>query len=72
MDDSFPIPDHGSVCGVLPGKMIKVSSIIWKDKPHSAAMSCDFPGTDLKNLPTSLTGCASQCSTTRGCTHYSW
>ena len=72
MDDSFPITDLGSVCGILPGKMVKVSPIIWKDKPHSSALSCDFPGNDLKNLLTSRSDCAGQCSTTRGCTHYTW
>jgi len=51
MDDAYPVEDLGSVCGVVPRKMIKVSTLRWKEKPHPSALSCDFPGNDLKHLP---------------------
>jgi hypothetical protein len=72
MDDSFPVDDPGSVCGIIPEKMaVPKPKISWKNTPNSARV-CDFPGKDLKNVTTEIDQCFNRCSATVNCTHYSW
>jgi len=51
------------------------AQINWQDgQPQGIrwALACDFKGNDLSNQKTSGPNCASTCTSTSGCTHFTW
>ena len=51
------------------------AQINWQDgQPQGTrwALACDFIGNDLSNQKTSGQDCASTCTSTSGCTHFTW
>jgi hypothetical protein len=65
-EDAIIELDHNYFCGIVD----TYQRIDWKKE--NWAFGCDFLGQDLSNAKTQQKDCKQTCSSTQGCTHYTW
>lgn len=60
--------DITTLCGVITTQESR-GNIYWKT---NWAHACKFPGNDLSNIQVRADECGGRCSSTPGCTHFTW
>jgi hypothetical protein len=67
--DAFDTGDQSMVCGIVSGGTSN-TGVNWNG--NDWAFACDFPGGDIGNAQIRGEDCGGRCSSTSGCTHFTW